>query len=365
MMTAENKGTTRPASNYSLKPFFELSTDLLCIAGFDGYFKRINPALCELLGYTKKELLSRPINSFIHPDDRDITAKHRNNIRKGKSLLNFENRYLSKEGKTIWLSWTSIPVDEDELVYAIAKNITHRKKHEEERNQLVSQLTQTNKLLKQLTYTTSHDLRSPVSNLLAVFTLIDTNTIKDKETLELFGLLKTASLNLKKTLDNYVEDLDRDGTLNVPTTELNILDVLTSVKQSIHSFILDSNTKFHVELTDFETVTFNRAYMESIFLNLITNAIKYAHPDRNPVISITTKKDEETKKLFFSDNGRGFDSKKLQGKVFGLHQKFHDHADSRGIGLYLVYNHMINLGGKISVESKINEGTTFTLIFAE
>lgn len=355
----------KPASNYSLKPFFELSTDLLCISGFDGYFKRINPALCKLLGYTKEELLSRPINSFIHPDDRNLTSNHRDNIRRGEPLLNFENRYLSKEGNTIWLSWTSIPVDEDELVYAIAKNITHRKKHEEERNQLVSQLTQTNKRLKQLTYTTSHDLRSPVSSLLAVFTLIDTNTIKDKETLELFGLLKTASLNLKKTLDNYVENLDQDGTLNVPTTELNILNVLNSVKQSIHSFILDSNTQFHVELTDFETVIFNRAYLESIFLNLITNSIKYAHPDHKPVISITTKNEPGIKQLIFSDNGRGFDSEKLQGKVFGLHQKFHDHEDSRGIGLYLVYNHMVNLGGKISVESKINEGTTFTLTFKD
>ena len=316
--TTENEQSTK----YSLKPFFELSSDLLCIAGFDGYFKKINPALSKLLGYSKEELMAHPINSFIHPEDQKLTEKHRNNIRQGKPLLNFENRYLTKDGKTVWLSWTSIPHNEKRLVYAVAKDITHRKKHEKQRNQLVSELTQANQRLKQLTYTTSHDLRSPVNSLLSVFNLIDTSNIQDEETLELIGLLKKASDNLKKTLDNYVDDLN-----------------------------------------DFNIVTFNQAYLESIFLNLITNSIKYAHPDRNPVISITSKKVNGKKQLIFSDNGRGFDDEKTEGKIFGLHQKFHDHTDSKGIGLYLVYNHITNLGGKISVESKVDEGTTFTLTF--
>lgn len=362
-MSSVDKTKVEADSDYSLTPFFELSSDLLCIAGFDGYFKKINPALCELLGYTRKELLSQPINSFIHPEDLHLTTKHRDNIRNGKPLLNYENRYISKSGKTVWLSWTSIPVDKNKLVYAIAKNITHRKKHEEERNQLLSELTQTNRQLKQLTYTTSHDLRSPVANLLSVFNLIDISTIKDEETLELIGLLKQATNNLKETLDNYVDDLHQQDTLEIKTEELNIRDVLDSVIKSIHSFIQDSNTTFRVILDDFETITFNRSYLESIFLNLITNSIKYAHPDRNPVISITGKTDNDNKRLKFSDNGIGFDSDKLQGKVFGLRQTFHDHAESKGIGLYLVYNHITNLGGKISVESEVDEGTTFTLTF--
>lgn len=364
-MTTEKNRISASVSEYSLKPFFELSSDLLCIAGYDGYFKKVNPALCELLGYPEEKLLAEPINSFIHPKDVGLTSKLRDKIREGKPLLNFENRYITKEGEIVWLSWTSIPVDDEELVYAIAKNVTHKMKHEEERNRLLSELTQTNQRLKQLTYTTSHDLRSPVSNLLAVFSLIDTNTIKDKETLELLELLKTASNNLQKTLDGYVEGLETDGTLYVPTTELDIIEIFESVKQSIHTFIRDSQTQFHVDLTGFETVTYNRAYLESIFLNLITNSIKYAHPDRNPLITIITKKENDNKLLIFSDNGRGFESEKLRCKIFGLHQKFHDHPESRGIGLYLVYNHMINLGGKISVESKVNEGTTFTLTFKD
>lgn len=364
-MSTEDTLQAESQVEYSLTPFFELSSDFLCIAGFDGYFKKINPALCKLLEYSEKELLSRPINSFVHPGDQELTEKHRDNIRSGKPLLNFDNRYISKTGKVVWLSWTSIPVDDKELVYAIAKDVTHQKQHEKQRNKLVSDLTQNNQRLKQLTYTTSHDLRSPVNNLLSVFNLIDTSNIQDKETLELIDLLKSASKNLKKTLDNYVDDLNQEHSLNVQTTNLDIREVLDSVHQSIQSFIQDANTTFQINVDEFDSVMFNRAYLVSIFLNLITNSIKYAHPDRDPVISITTKKDNGNKQLIFSDNGRGFDSKRLKGKVFGLHQKFHDHADSKGIGLYLVYNHITNLGGSISVDSEVNVGTTFTLTFKD
>lgn len=298
-MSTEDKSENKPDSDYSLIPFFELSSDLLCIAGFDGYFKKVNPALCNILEYSKEELLSQPINSFIHPEDQELTEKYREKIRSGKPLLYYENRYLTKTGKTIWLSWTSIPIDDKELVYAIAKDITHLKKHENERNQLLTELTASNKRLKQLTYTTSHDLRSPVSNLLAVFNLIDTSTIKDEETLEFLGLLKRASENLKETLDNYVDHLNREDALKLETSELDVRQVLNTVKKSISSFIRDSDTTFNIQLDDFDTLNFNRSYLESIFLNLITNSVKYAHPDRNPVISITTEINNGDKQLIF------------------------------------------------------------------
>jgi PAS domain S-box-containing protein len=356
---------TKVNETYSLAPFFELSSDLLCIAGFDGYFKKINPALCKLLGYSKQELLQKPVNSFIHPDDMELTEKHRENIRNSKPLLNFENRYISKEGKTVWLSWTSMPVNEHKLVYAIAKNITHIKHHESERNQLLSEVTKINRHLKQLNYTTAHDLRSPVNNLLAVFSMMDTSNIEDEETLEFIGLLKMASDNLKETLNNYVDDLQSDEILQVRQEELELKEVLDKVTYSLNSLLQDANAGFNINFDAFNTINFNNNYLESIFLNLITNSIKYSHPDRDPEITITTQIVNGTKKLTFSDNGQGFDSKKNQDKVFGLHQKFHDHLDSKGIGLYLVHNHMTNLGGHITVDSVVNEGTTFTLTFKD
>lgn len=147
-----------------LEPFFELSPDLLCIAGYDGFFKRINPAVSKLLGYSNEELYARPISEFIYPDDRKTTADFREQLTRNKPLYYYENRYLTKTGEIVWLSWTSLPVDSNQLIYAIAKDITHKKQLEEGRNVLLSNLTKTNNDLKQLNYTTAHDLRAPVNN---------------------------------------------------------------------------------------------------------------------------------------------------------------------------------------------------------
>lgn len=118
-------------SGFDLEYFFELSPDLLCIAGYDGFFKKINPSVSKTLGYTNEELLAKPINSFIHPDDRELTSAKRQSIREDYPLSNFENRYITKTGETVWLSWTSMPVKRDKLVFAIAKIIIYKKKLEE------------------------------------------------------------------------------------------------------------------------------------------------------------------------------------------------------------------------------------------
>lgn len=350
---------------YKLDRFFELSPDLLCIAGYDGFFKRINPAVSKLLGYTHEELFSKPINEFIHVDDRTITSKVRNELTKNIPLYNFENRYVTKSGEIVWLSWTSFPNDSEKIIFAVAKNITHKKKHEVGRNLLLANLTATNKNLKQLTYKTAHNLLSPVSNLLAVFSLLDLSKITDEETLKNIDLLKLASENLNHTLNRYVDDLNEGNILNEKIEELSLENTLDNVLLSINSLILTSKAEIKVDFSEFNTIKFNKDYLESIFLNLITNSIKYARPDRYPVISIKSKKINSINQLIISDNGLGFDMNHVKDKIFGLHQKFHNHVDSKGIGLYLVYNHMTNLGGQISAEAKVNEGAKFTLSFRD
>lgn len=351
------------SSFYKFEHFFELSPDLLCIAGYDGFFKRINSAVSKLLGYTNDELTSKPINEFVYIDDRDITMRNRENIIKNNPLLNFENRYVTKSGEIVWLSWTSMPVDSDKLVYAIAKNITHKKKLEEERNLHLANLTKINKDLRQLTYTTSHDLRSPVNNLLSIFSLLDVSKINDEETLEFIGILKSASESLSQTLNDSVDILIQKDNLNVQIEELSLNEHLNIVLHSISSLIQNLKVTIHVNFSELEKIKFNKAYLESIFLNLLTNSIKYARPDCLPIISIYSKKVNGLNQLVISDNGLGFDMDKVKDKIFGLHQKFHDHSDSKGIGLYLVYNHITALGGHIAVESNINKGAKFTISF--
>jgi len=350
---------------FNLELFFELSPDLLCIAGFDGYFKKINPTVSRTLGYSNAELFARPIDSFVHPDDRDITSKSRENIKRDNPLLNFENRYVTKSGEIVWLSWTSMPIKSESVVFAIAKVITHKKKLEEDRDALLTNLTKINNDLKQLTYSTSHDLRLPVSNLLSVFNLLDISKIQDEETLEFIDMLKMSTENLKDTLNCYVDALSQKNVLTAHTDELDLSECLNAALQSLRSLIQSSKSIIQVDFSAFRKIDFNKAYLESILLNLITNSIKYAKPDHTPVISIYTKVENGVDQLIFSDEGRGFDMDKVKDRIFGLNQKFHNHTDenSKGIGLYLVYNHVISLGGRIAIESKVNEGAKFTISF--
>ncbi|WP_214073520.1 PAS domain-containing sensor histidine kinase [Mucilaginibacter sp. dw_454] len=353
-----------PDDKFNLGLFFDLSADWLCIAGFDGYFKKINPAVCNLLGYTEEELFSRPINDFVYLEDKTNTAAGRHNLTaKNIPLLHFENRYVTKTGEIIWLSWTSVPVDSEQLVYAIAKNITHKKKLEEERNQIIKNLTGINDDLKQLNYTTSHDLRAPVTNLLSVFSLLDDIKQENSETLELINLLKAATQNLKHTLDKYVDALTEKATPNVSLEKVDLNKTLDTVLNSLRSLIAGSRTVIVVDFRELSQIWFNEAYLQSIFLNLITNSIKYARPGEAPHITISTQLVDGVDRLTFADKGIGFDMEKVKDKIFGFHQKFHDNTDSKGIGLYLIYNHITSLGGSISVKSEVNEGVEYSILF--
>jgi PAS domain S-box-containing protein len=348
---------------FNLENFFNLSADWLCIAGYDGYFKKINPAVSKTLGYTEEELFASPIDSFVHSEDRSLTSQKRESIKKDNPLLHFENRYVTKNGEVVWLSWTSMPIKEEGLVFAIAKIVTHRKKLEEDRNSLLNNLTAINKELKQLTYTTSHNLRLPVSNLLSIFNFLDISKIQDKETLEFFEMLKISAESLNDTLNDYVDTLTHENILEVQTEQLNLSECLNSVLLSLGALIQGSKAKISFDFSVFETINFNKAYLESIFLNLITNSIKYIKPDTIPVILIYTRERDNIKQLVLSDKGLGFDMDAVKEKIFGFNQKFHNHIDSKGIGLYLVYNHVTSLGGKIAVESRPNEGATFIISF--
>ena len=350
---------------YKFEHFFELSPDLLCIAGFDGYFRRINPAVSKVLGYSNEELLAQPISNFVYEDDKLITKASRETVLNSVPLLNFENRYQTKSGEIVWLSWTSMPAPSDQLVYAVAKNITAKKRLEEERNQHLANLTHINKELKQLSYTTSHDLRSPVNNLISLFSLLDIEKIPDPEIRDYIEILKATADTLSEVLNNSVDLLIQNDRIPAETEMVNIPQSLKSVLISINSLMEVTGVKLSTDFSAFDEIKFNRAYLDSIFLNLITNSVKYAQPGTAPEISIVTAENSGVKQLIVADNGMGFDMVQVKDKIFGLNQKFHNHTDSKGIGLYLVYNHITQMNGTIEVTSQINEGTKFIISFKE
>jgi PAS domain S-box-containing protein len=125
--------------NPYLKRLFEITPDMLCVAGLDGYFKIINPAFEHNLGYCLEELKEKPFLDFVHPEDRPATLKEMEKLRQGEVTLFFENRYLCKDGTYKWLAWTSHPDLKERLLYAVAREVTQRK---QEMNSLIGERTE-------------------------------------------------------------------------------------------------------------------------------------------------------------------------------------------------------------------------------
>ena len=131
--------TTEPASDLEDR-FSEVSIDMLCCLDFNGYFKRLNPAWEHALGFTCDELMSRPFIEFVHPDDRARTLDQNAQVRAGGHALGFENRYICKDGSYRWLLWNAAPDTGARSIYSVARDITERKRAEEERERLVTEL---------------------------------------------------------------------------------------------------------------------------------------------------------------------------------------------------------------------------------
>ncbi len=123
-----------------LEQLFNLSSTLLCIAGLDGYFKRLNPAWEKALGYDTEEMLSYPFLELVHPEDVNSTLAEMEKLGLGSKTLYFENRFRCKDGSYKWLAWTSVPVLESGLLYAVATDITDRKHLEAQRDKLIASL---------------------------------------------------------------------------------------------------------------------------------------------------------------------------------------------------------------------------------
>ncbi|MDI9636175.1 PAS domain S-box protein [Geitlerinema splendidum] len=142
---ASSNSIAPPRKNNKPKPnskaFFNLSLDLLCVVNFAGEFKRINSAFATGLGYTQAEIIAQTVSDLVHPDDRDRTAQALEQLSQGQLIVNFENRYRTKNGEYRWLAWKARPLIEDRLIYAIARDITERKRLESQHLQRLADET--------------------------------------------------------------------------------------------------------------------------------------------------------------------------------------------------------------------------------
>ncbi|MEO8765390.1 MAG: hybrid sensor histidine kinase/response regulator [Ginsengibacter sp.] len=209
----------------------------------------------------------------------------------------------------------------------------------------------------------SHDLRSPVSNILLIAEIIDQVT-DDAARKKLFSNLKNTAANINETLNLLVDVTKINEDLEPVSENLFFKEIFERQHNSLAILAQQLNSEFITDFTQCPSIIYPKAYLESIFLNLMSNSLKYSVPGRPPVISITSYKQSGRKILEFSDNGLGLNMKKFGEKLFGLNQTFHNNASKKGLGLFMIKKQIESEGGTIRANSKENEGLRFIIEFA-
>jgi PAS domain-containing protein len=218
---------------------------------------------------------------------------------------------------------------------------------------------QKNKLLN-FAYIVSHNLNSHTGNLRALLNMRVSEIMKLEE---IFPLIETVSKDLDDTLEDLFELIEVQGDQNKEKIPLNIDECLSKVFSVLVDDIRKNNIKIENKVPKSVFVDFIPAYLESILLNLTTNAIKYAKSNEDTIIEYTIEYKDNFKILSVKDNGIGINLEKYKEHIFGLYKTFHKNENSRGIGLYITKNQIESMGGKIEVESEVGIGTTFKIFF--
>jgi PAS domain S-box-containing protein len=327
-----------------------------------------NPAFEKMTGYTTEELIGVNPRLLQNEDtDRKELDKLRTALNKWEPCeITISN--TRKNGEKFWNNISVAPVSNEKGLQthwiAIERDVTKQIEATLEKERMILELMANNAELKQFSYITTHNLRAPLTNLVLISKLINLQKIEDPSTLKLIESFKTSTHQLNETLNDLINVLIVKGNTNLTLDELSVEEIIDKVKESISESLRDSKAIIETDFSDMPTVHFTKVYLESIFLNLITNSIKYRHPERNPIVKIKTTKDAIGRtKLTFSDNGIGMDMSRVKHKIFGFHQRFHNNADSKGIGLFLIKSQINALGGQIEVNSEVNIGTHFTITF--
>ncbi len=219
-----------------------------------------------------------------------------------------------------------------------------------------------NKRLLNFSNIVSHNLRSYANNLKSILDFLVKAESNDERDLML-GYLQGISKGFSSTVKNLSNIVDVQNHSDLPLEAVNLHNCIEQSVEILQVELKSCNAVVQNNVSESVTMTANPAYLESIFLNLFTNALKYRHPDRIPVISIDACLSEKVLKLKVTDNGLGIDLTKHKQDVFGMYKTFHGNPDAKGVGLYLAKLQVEMMGGDIDLESKVNEGTVFTLRF--
>ena len=236
--------------------------------------------------------------------------------------------------------------------------ISKQKLQLEEFNQ---HLENKNRQLSSFAHIASHNLRAPVSNLLILKDFYKENTdLKDKAML--FSKVEIVIDRLNETLNELIDSLKIQGNKDIMFDTVTFDTLFAKILAILDIQILDSKAVVTANFCEAPTIEYPKLYLESILLNLLSNAIRYRAPNRIAQIHFRTEIKNNEIILIATDNGLGIDLKKYGHKLFGLNNTFHRHPDSKGVGLFMTRTQIEAVGGSVTVESEVDRGTTFKII---
>ncbi|MCC9166352.1 sensor histidine kinase [Pontibacter harenae] len=206
----------------------------------------------------------------------------------------------------------------------------------------------------------SHDIKGPISNMEGLIRILKTIPESEEDNKLIIDMLSESVGNLRRTVEDLA-DVNYDMEFAKEPERVNFENVIEDAKLALRDKIAESNAKISTQIGVTE-INFSRKNIRSIIYNLLSNAIKYRKPDSEPVITISTEIAEEQIMLKVSDNGLGIAEDKQQD-IFNRYTRLHTDVEGTGVGLFIVKGMVESMGGRIEVESKEGEGTSFMVYF--
>ena len=248
----------------------------------------------------------------------------------------------------------------DTQVVVLVRNTSNFIESEKEKENLINRIQNQNKSLQSYAHIISHNLRSLSTNISGI-TYLMAEEMPEIKLSEYYEHLTTST----NKLNEFIRQIsDTSSIFTVVDLEIELITLKHIVDKIIHTVIADlklNSIELTMDIPKHIKVEANRDFLDSIVLNLLTNAIKYRSTERKPTILLSAKTEKEFIKLSVTDNGLGIDLDKYKYKLFGMFKTFHKHEEARGLGLFMIKNQIEAMGGKIEVESEVNKGSTFNV----
>lgn len=330
----------------------------------------VNKAEIEFSGFTnEEEVLGKDDYTFLDKNSAKMCREEDLFVMKTlKPLLGKEDHIIKKDGTSVTFLTSKIPLIEDEGnvtgLIGFSLDISNLKQKEEELRKLINVTSLQNKKLIDFTHIISHNLRSHTANFSMLLEFL-VNEKDESEKERMINMLVNTSDNLLETLDNLNDVITINSNSSRKKTPLRINKKIKLVSSRIKKLLKENSATIINNIADSTYISTVPSYMDSILMNFITNAIKYKHPDRDPIIILSTKKESNYTILSIEDNGLGIDLKKHGEKLFGMYKTFHNIPNAKGIGLYITKNQIESMNGKITTNSTVGKGTKFNIYFNE